>query len=211
MTIENNKNHLKQQKKYLLDSLKSEISDKRVLDAINKVPREEFLPKETKKYAYINIPLEIGFNQTISQPYIVAKMSELLEIKDTDKILDIGTGSGYQAAVLRNLCKEVISIEIIPQLAKKAEMIFNKLKYRNITVVNKNGREGYKEKAPYDKIICAAVSKDIPNDWKEQLTDDGIIVLPIYKRNKQVLTRIRKKDGQYFEENFCQVLFVPLV
>ncbi len=198
-------------KKVLINTLKGEIKDNRVLNAIKSVPREVFVSDELEEYAYLNIPLDIGFNQTISQPYVVALMCELLELKDGDRVLDIGTGSGYQAAVLSKLCKEVVSIEIIRELVKRAKSVIKDLGYTNIKVINGDGRLGCKRYSPYDKIICAAVSEGVPKIWKEQLSSNGIIVLPMYTDRGQELIRIREMDGKYIKESFGSVSFVPLV
>jgi len=199
------------EKENLLHILSRDIKDRKVLEAIKDVPREEFIPNDLKECAYINKPLGIGYKQTISQPYIVALMCELLELKDTDTVLDIGTGSGYQAAVLSKLCKEVISIEIVPELANRSKLLLKDLGYTNITVIQGNGREGYSKRAPYNKIICAAVTESIPNAWKDQLVDNGIIVLPLYIDNREVLVRVRKKNNRFVRELFDSVLFVSLV
>ena len=206
-----NKGYLKQQKEYLFDILSKEIKDSRVLKAIRGVPREEFVFKELRELAYINAPQDIGYDQTISQPYIVALMCELLELKDRDVVLDIGTGSGYMAAVLSKLCKEVVSIEVVPQLVKESRLRLKRLGYKNVTVIEGDGNRGYVKRAPYDKIVCSAVAKDVPNSWREQIVMGGLIVVPLYRGGSQQLVRVRYMEDRYFEEYFGGVVFVPLV
>ena len=202
---------LEKQKNFLFNTLEKEIKDRRVLDAMKQIPREEFIPKGLKELAYIDSPLDIGHDQTISQPYVVALMCEMLELKESDKVLDIGTGSGYLAAILSKLCKEVVTVEIVPEFVDKAKERFKELEYTNITAVQGDGNLGCPEMAPYDKIVCSAFVKDIPSNWREQITKGGVIVAPLEKGDTQELVRVRYMDDRYFEEYFGAVTFVPLV
>lgn len=145
------------------------VKDKRVLEAMLKVERHKFVPFKLQKYAYEDYPLEIGEGQTISQPYIVAFMTELLELKGNEKVLEIGTGSGYQAAILAELCKEVYTIEIIPLLAENAQKLLKKLGYKNIKVKIGDGFYGWEEYAPFDGIIVTCAPSDIPKPLIDQL------------------------------------------
>jgi len=186
-------------KENLFKNLNKEIHDVRVLQAIKDVPREEFVHETLYEYAYFNVPLDIGYEQTISQPSIVALMTELLDLKSTDTVLDIGTGSGYQAAILSKLCKQVVSVEIVPELAKSAKERLKRLGYTNVTVV------------PYDKILCAAAVEEIPKSWIDQLDDDGIMVFPLKMKNFDELVRGTKTERGILLEYITAVRFVPLV
>ena len=191
--------------------LARDIDDPRVIEAMSRVPREKFVPPELKDQAYQDGPLPIGYGQTISQPYIVALMSQFLELKGDEKVLDIGTGSGYQAAVLSLLAREVISVERIPQLAKKAKRLLKELNYHNVKVVIADGSQGLAEEAPFDAIVCAAATKEIPQAWKEQLKDGGRIVVPLERGYYQELVRLIKKGDQFISQSFGPVAFVPLI
>jgi protein-L-isoaspartate(D-aspartate) O-methyltransferase len=191
------------------------IKDKNVLNAINTVKREFFVNEEFRKYAYDNNALPIGENQTISQPYTVAFMTELLSVKDGDKILEIGTGSGYQAAVISALGAEVYSIERIEELYKKSESILHSLGYK-IKIKCDDGTLGWEEFAPYDGIIVTAGTPKIPQEFIDQLKPGGRLVIPIGDRNTQRLVLIQKsvsKDNkvQITKKEFRDFKFVPLV
>jgi protein-L-isoaspartate(D-aspartate) O-methyltransferase len=205
--------NFKQQRQQMVEvQLKSrDITDQRVLEAMNQIPREKFVPKEIRFSAYADRPLSIGHHQTISQPYVVALMCQLLKLKGTEKILDVGTGSGYQAAVLSRLAKKVITIEVIPDLAKKAKEILGKLNYQNVIVIIGDGRKGSPDHAPFDKIISAAASENIPQAWKNQLKTGGQIVLPMEHGLGQKLVRVTKTNSGFKKESFGGVMFVPLV
>ena len=155
------------------------ITDKRVLSAMEKVPRHEFVEEGLKGVAYQDGPLPIGMDQTISQPYIVALMSELLDVSEEHKVLEVGTGSGYQAAVISHLAMSVITVERIPELFKKAKKTLRKLRYNNITVVMADGSIGYREYAPYDRVIVTAASPSVPDELIDQLTVNGKMVIPV--------------------------------
>jgi protein-L-isoaspartate(D-aspartate) O-methyltransferase len=189
-----------------------DIVDEKVLDAMGKVEREKFLPKDQRHLAYADHPVPIGYDQTISQPYIVALMCQLLELKGDEVIMDIGTGLGYQAAVLAQLAKKVVTIEIVEELGQKAEENLAELGYQNVKVVIRNGKEGFQKAAPYDGIKVAAATRKIPDAWKDQLKDGGRIVLPLKKgRWSEDLVRLTKDTTGFKEESFGAVAFVPLV
>jgi len=186
------------------------INDSRVLDAMCKVPREKFVPKESRNDSYADRPLPIGLNQTISQPYIVALMSQLLELNGNEKVLEIGCGSGYQSAVLSELAREVYSIEIIKELAKRAESTLRELGY-NVQVKQGDGYDGWMEFAPYDAIMITAATKKVPELLFEQLRVGGRLVAPIERSafGQDLVLFTKKKEG--FEERFITgVIFVPM-
>ena len=187
-----------------------EIKDQRVLTALQKVPRHEFVPVEKRSSAYENIPLAIGYGQTISQPYIVALMTELLEIKADDKILEIGTGSGYQTAVLAELAAAVYTIETIEALANTAKHTLSRLGYRNINLRIADGYFGWEEKSPFDAIIVTAAAEETPSPLKDQLIDGGRLVIPLGSPNNiQTLWRFIKQKDFFIRENKGFVRFVP--
>jgi len=188
-----------------------DITDERVLQAFLQVRREEFVNSEMRKFAYDDRPLPIGFNQTISQPYIVAKMCQLLKLTGQERVLDIGAGSGYQAAILSLLGKEVIAIERIEELAKIADARLKRLGFDNVKVIVGDGSRGVMDEAPFDAIKCAAATAVISPAWIEQLKDGGRIVLPLQKTWYQDLVRITKVGGELQEESFGSVVFVPLI
>lgn len=185
------------------------VSDKLVLSAMRKVPRHEFVPDNMKPLAYEDRPLPIGEDQTISQPYIVALMTELLGLKGGEKVLEIGTGSGYQAAVLAEIPTEVYTIEIIPTLAASAEERLRRLGYKNITVKCGDGYQGWKEHAPFDGIIVTAAPDHIPQPLIDQLKVGGRMVIPVGDVFQE-LKLITKTEGGTKEENIIPVRFVPM-
>ncbi|HAP37448.1 protein-L-isoaspartate O-methyltransferase [Candidatus Shapirobacteria bacterium RIFOXYD1_FULL_38_32] len=187
------------------------ITDGRVLNAMTQVPREEFVPNHLIEFSYQDSPLPIGFEQTISQPFVVALMCQLLNLTGQETVLDVGTGSGYQAAVLSKLAKNVITVEIIPDLAKNARKIFKKLNYKNIHVYTSDANKGYPKFAPYDAIKSAAATPKIPLAWINQLKDNGVIVTPKSTNFSQDLIRLVKKGNNLVEEKWGDVRFVPLV
>lgn len=186
------------------------IKDKKVLEAMKKVPRHLFVPEEYINEAYEDYPLPIGEGQTISQPYIVAKMTELLEIKEGEKVLEIGTGSGYQAAILAEMGARVYTIEILPKLAEKAKKTLSNLGYEGVTVLVGDGFKGYLPEAPYDKIIVTAAPEKIPEPLIEQLKVGGKLVIPVGKYNQELKLVNKKEDGIYVE-SVLPVRFVPMV
>ncbi len=186
------------------------VKDKRVIDSILKTERHEFMPKNVRYMAYYDAGVPIGESQTISSPFIVAFMTESLEPKATDKVLEIGTGSGYQAAVLSPLVKEVYSIEIVEALGKKAASTLKRLKYKNVKTKIGDGFKGWKEHAPFDKIIVTCSPEKVPQPLVDQLKEGGLIVVPVGERYQQTLYLMRKKDGKLVREKLRPTLFVPM-
>jgi protein-L-isoaspartate(D-aspartate) O-methyltransferase len=183
----------------------------KVINAFKKVSRHLFVPYEEESYAYLNRPLPIGEGQTISQPFIVALMTEFLDVQPTDKILEIGTSSGYQAAILSHLASEVYAIEIYPNLARQAQDRFKELGYKNIHTLIGNGGEGWIEYAPFNKIIVTAAADKIPYTLISQLSKNGIMVVPLGEEGgAQSLTVIHKNSkGQISQKSVLPVQFVP--
>ena len=187
------------------------IKDKKVISAFLKVPREEFVPEDLKKYAYIDSPLSIGEGQTISQPYIVALMTEALKLKGGEKVLEIGTGSGYQSAILAEIGCEVYSVERIESLAKKAENILRKLGY-NVKIKIGDGTLGWKEYSPYDRIIVTAAGPKIPDTLLFQLSEnEGRLIMPVGDRFFQDLILVIKRGKEIEKINLGGCQFVPLI
>jgi protein-L-isoaspartate(D-aspartate) O-methyltransferase len=186
------------------------IDEERVLAAMSKVPREEFVPADSRAESYSDGPLPIGYGQTISQPYIVAFMTEQLRPKSSDRILEIGTGSGYQAAVLAELVAEVYSIEIIEPLAKTAEQTLQRLGYKNVHVKVGDGYKGWPENAPFDAIIVTCAPDSVPQSLVDQLKDGGRMVIPVGDRFAQELYLLEKKNGQLKQSATLPVRFVPM-
>ncbi|RMG72045.1 MAG: protein-L-isoaspartate(D-aspartate) O-methyltransferase [Nitrospirae bacterium] len=187
------------------------ISDRRVLDAMLRVPRHLFVREQDLYRAYDDMALPIGEGQTISQPYMVAKMTELLELKGDEKVLEVGTGSGYQAAVLSELAKEVFTIERVSSLAVRAEEILKSLGYRNVQVIVGDGTLGLLEQAPFDRIIVTASAPDVPEPLKEQLAEGGILVMPVGSRFSQELVKLKRTKGTFQTEYSTLCVFVPLI
>lgn len=188
-----------------------DIRDERVLQAMATVPRHLFVPPTWRSQAYDDGPLPIGEEQTISQPYIVALMTESVRLKGTETVLEIGTGSGYQAAVLSVLAKKVYSIEIIPELAETARERLTAQGYKNVEVIIGDGNLGWQAGSPYDAIIVTAAAPQIPPALIEQLAEGGRFVLPLEIGNEQHLLRLQKVDGKITQEDLGLVRFVPLV
>jgi protein-L-isoaspartate(D-aspartate) O-methyltransferase len=187
------------------------ISDKLVLDAMKKVPRHKFMPEELESSAYEDNALPIGEGQTISQPYMVAIMTEKLGLKGREKILEIGTGSGYQAAVLAEIAKKVYTIEYVPSLAEKAKKKFDDLGYKNIEVIVGDGTLGLPEKAPFNGIMVTAGAPSIPKTLTDQLAEGGRLVIPVGERFMQILTIVTKRGRKLDIEESIACVFVPLV
>lgn len=187
------------------------IKDERVLQAFLKVPRHKFARPQDLWQSYEDYPLPIGFGQTISQPYMVAIMTELLELKGSEKLLEVGTGSGYQAAILAELAKEVFTIERIPELASQAEKVLRELSYKNVTVVVGDGSKGLIEHAPFDVIIVTAAAPKPPEPLLQQLKDGGRLVIPVGSRALQDLVRVIRKGENFQIQNFGPCVFVPLI
>lgn len=187
------------------------IFDERVLDAFRKVPRHEFVLDKSLENAYGDFPLPAGEGQTISQPYMVALMTQYLDLKPGDRALEIGTGSGYQTSILAELAKEVYSVERFAVLAESAQMILNDLGYTNIKIKVGDGTEGWEELAPYDAIVVTAGAPAVPEPLVEQLAQGGRMVVPIGGGFSQTLTLVRKQDNKITQEEICGCVFVPLI
>jgi protein-L-isoaspartate(D-aspartate) O-methyltransferase len=187
------------------------INAERVLAAMAKIPREEFVPADQRGDAYEDGPLPIGYDQTISQPYIVAFMTEQLRLKPTDRVLEIGSGSGYQAAILAELVADVYTIEIVEPLAKTAEATLQRLGYKNVHLKVGDGYKGWPEEAPFDAIIVTCAPDKVPQPLVDQLKDGGRMVIPVGERFAQQLYLLEKKDGQLKESVTLPVRFVPML
>ena len=187
------------------------IKDKRVLDAMRQVPRHLFVPKDMRNLAYCDGPLPIGQGQTISQPYIVALMTELLELTGQEKVLELGTGSGYQAAILSRLVGQVYSMERHAALAEQAERVLAQLGYNNVVISVGDGTLGWPEHSPYEAIIVTAAAPDVPQPLVQQLADGGRLVAPVGSRWSQVLVKIKRQGKTLLREHLTTVAFVPLV
>ena len=185
------------------------IFDSKILSAIEKIPREIFIPENFRNQAYENIALPIGDDQTISQPYIVALMTQALELEKNHKVLELGTGSGYQSSILSLLVRRVYTIERIKNLLLKAEEKFKKLKLTNIVSKFADGNLGWKEQIPFDRIIFTAATKGISSNIFNQISENGIIVAPIIENSKQILKKYSKKNNKIIIEQLSDVLFVP--
>ena len=187
------------------------INNKNIVDAFLKVPRHDFIPEESKNSSYINAPVSIGHGQTISQPYIVAYMLLRLEIEKGDKVLEIGTGSGYQTVLLCELCSQVYSVEVNEELSKNAEQTVYSLGYKNVVFIIGDGYEGYSEAAPYDKIIVSAATREVPEKLVEQLnTNGGKLLLPIGDKIQNLIL-VEKFGEELKKTRLSPVKFVPLV
>jgi protein-L-isoaspartate(D-aspartate) O-methyltransferase len=188
-----------------------DITDEQVLAVMEKVPRHEFVPEEYLSQAYADHPLPIGCGQTISQPYIVALMTQLLKLKQGDKVLEIGTGSGYQAAVLAELTDQVYTVEIIKELAEQAEERLKRLGYTNVKIQQADGYYGWEEYAPYDAIIVTCAPDHVPQPLVEQLADGGRLVVPVGPPGSyQTLWQVTRQGDEVISKNVTGVIFVPL-
>jgi protein-L-isoaspartate(D-aspartate) O-methyltransferase len=187
------------------------IRDERVLTAMEEVPRHLFVPKELRHLAYADEPLPIGEGQTISQPYIVAEMTAALRLSGTEKVLEIGTGSGYQTAILARLCRELVTIERIASLSEDARRRLSEMEIRRVRFIVGDGSLGSPEHAPFDRILSAAASPSVPEPWVTQLSEGGIIVLPVGGRHEQELTRVIRVGDRTETEGLGGCRFVPLV
>lgn len=189
------------------------LDSPKVFSAMLQVPREEFVPKKYRRLAYEDSPVSIGHNQTMSQPYTVAFMTDLLNLKGKEKVLEIGTGSGYQAAILSFLAEEVFTIEIIKDLSRKAQKKLAKLNYKNVHTKTETGEIGWPEKAPFDAIlVTAALESKVPKALFDQLKMDGVLVAPIGKGNDKMMTKyIKRKSGKIEKEKHGIFHFVPFI
>jgi protein-L-isoaspartate(D-aspartate) O-methyltransferase len=191
---------------------KRDIRDTRVLEAMRSVPRHLFIPSGSRSLAYEDHPVPIGQGQTISQPYMVAFMTQALELRGGERVLEIGTGSGYQTAILAELCREVFSIERIPELAAAAQSALANLGYMNIRLRVGDGSEGWPEHAPFDGILVAAAAPSIPQRLRDQLADNGVMVIPVgdWRRVQEILVA-RRSGGTVTVERSIGCRFVPLI
>ena len=187
------------------------IKNQKVLDAFRKIERHKFIPEDLRSSSYGDFPVPIGEGQTISQPYIVALMTECLNLTGQEKVLEIGTGSGYQTAILAESAKEVYSIERFEKLAKNAQKTLNELGYTNIKIKAEDGTLGWPEEAPFDRIIITAASPRVPLPLTEQLKENGKLILPLGESFSQVLTLVEKKNDRLESIQVCGCVFVPLV
>ncbi|MDH3623654.1 MAG: protein-L-isoaspartate(D-aspartate) O-methyltransferase [Myxococcales bacterium] len=187
------------------------IADERVLAAMGEVPREEFVPEAQRRDAYADGALPLSHGQTISQPLMVAMSVEALQLEGDESVLEIGAGSGYQAAVLSRLAKKVHGVEIIPELVDNAKRVLQSLDFDNVEIHCADGRKGWPEGAPYDGIIVAAAADEIPPALVDQLKEGGRLVIPVGGRWGQSLMVMTKRDGKLEEKELCRCIFVPLV
>lgn len=200
-------------KEKLLNRLKEQgITDEKVLEVIADTPREEFIADYLRSQAYENAALPIESEQTISQPFVVAYMTQELKIEKTHKVLEVGTGSGYQAVILAKLCKRLFTIERHMPLFKGAEEVFKKLRLYNITTLFGNGMRGWKEQQPFDRIMVTAAGEEIPDDLLYQLKDGGIMIIPVGAQDEtQYIVRIIRKGDDFDVSTLLPVKFVPLL
>jgi protein-L-isoaspartate(D-aspartate) O-methyltransferase len=200
-----------QQRQQLVNLLSKEIQDNRVLEAMSRIPRERFIPDRYSDLAYSNEPLPIGYGQTISQPLMIALMTEALKLNGSEKILEIGTGSGYQAAILAELGREVISVERIPELAESARKTLSEIGYNNVRVFEAAPTFGWEAEAPYDRIIVTAGAPEVPQSLLQQLDVNGIMVIPVGSRFSQDLYQIIKQEDRTVTNILGGCRFVPLI
>ncbi|MEZ5757220.1 MAG: protein-L-isoaspartate(D-aspartate) O-methyltransferase [Emcibacteraceae bacterium] len=207
------KSSLKSKKKQLIEILRSQgITDEKVLEVISEIPREDFIPDFLRNQAYENAALPIDSGQTISQPFIVAYMTQELKVEKKHKVLEIGTGSGYQAVVLAKLCKRLFTIERHMPLYKSAEDMFKKLRIFNITTLFGNGIKGWKEQEPFDRIMVTAAGEEIPDELLYQLKDGGIMIIPVGAQDEtQHIIRVTRRGDDFDVKTLLPVKFVPLL
>ncbi len=187
------------------------VGDRNVLKAMRSVERHKFVPNEFMTQAYFDQPLRIGYDQTISQPYIVAYMSEILKPDSTMKVLEIGTGSGYQAAVLAEICDSVYSIEVVPELGEQSAKLLDTLGYKNVKVKVGDGYKGWYEHAPFDAIIVTCAPSHVPDSLKNQLREGGRMIIPVGGAYIQNLVLLKKESGKLKEKEVLSVRFVPML
>ena len=196
----------------LIMQLRSQsITDKSILSAVEKVPRDKFVPESLRQHAYENASLPIAGNQTISQPYVVARMTQELALKQSDRVLEIGTGSGYQTAILSFLARRIYTVERIRPLLVSAENQLKALKISNVLFRHADGHLGWPEAAPFEKIIVTCQIKNIPETLKAQLKDGGILVAPVGEAGKEILLKVTRNGDQFKMEELMAVRFVPMV
>lgn len=187
------------------------IREQRVLIAMRRIERHRFIPVSGHTTAYEDGPQPIGFNQTISQPYIVALMTELLNLNGTEKILEIGTGSGYQTAVLAETGSRILTIEIIPELSANASAILSRMDYQNITLKTGDGYQGWPDQAPFDRIIITAAPPEFPDPLLDQLAPGGIMVVPVGVSVQDLMQIKKNQDGTVIRKSIIPVRFVPMI
>ena len=195
----------------LIEQLSTEIKDKRVLAAMSHIPRELFVPPESRRAAYEDRPLPIGLEQTISQPFIIALMTEALELTGSEKILEVRTGSGYQSAILAELARQVITVERLPALAETAKRVLDSLGYANIELHLAEETLGWKSEAPYNAILVTAGAPNVPNDLLSQLAIGGHMVIPVGSRYVQELCKITRRKDKNLVQNLGGCRFVALI
>ena len=204
-------NELERAKSRLFAALRSRVSSGRIVDAMERVPRELFVPESRRHLSYEDVPLPIGDGQTVSQPHIVAIMTHALELKEGDSVLELGTGSGYQAAILSLLTRQVLSVERIPSLAERAIGLLSSLGYANVEVRPAGSVLGCPEKAPFDAIIVTAAAPALPRTLMEQMADGGRMVIPAGSQQEQNLIKVVKSRTTYSITNLGPCRFVPLL
>jgi protein-L-isoaspartate(D-aspartate) O-methyltransferase len=187
------------------------VYDELVLEAMRAVPRHRFVPAHMRGSAYRDAPLPIGEGQTISQPYVVGFMTAALQLSGDERVLEIGTGSGYQAAILAHIAREVISVERLPRLAEEARRTLAELGYDNLRVVVGDGTRGWPGEAPYDAIMVTAASPEVPRPLLQQLAEGGRLVAPVGPRHTQQLVRVQREGAEFKREDLLGVAFVPLI
>lgn len=195
----------------LIDQLRAEVKDESVLAVMSRIPREKFIPAENQHLSYEDIPLPIGYNQTISQPFIIAMMTASLELKGTEKVLEVGTGSGYQAAILAGLAQRVITVERVSELAESAKRTLDSLGYQNVEIHLAGQALGWEQDAPYDAIIVTAAAPKVPKELIEQLVTGGRMVVPVGSRHLQDLKKITRHQKGYSMESLGGCRFVALI
>jgi len=195
----------------LIEHLSREIKDRRVLEVMARIPRERFVPEENRHLAYEDIPLPIGLEQTISQPFIIALMTEALELTGKERVLEIGTGSGYQAAILAGLARQVVTVERLPKLADTARKVLDSLGYSNIEIQLSGETLGWPERAPYEAILVTAGAPRVPSELVAQLAISGRMVIPVGSRYLQELVKITRQKKRNRIENLGGCRFVSLI
>ncbi len=199
------------QRARLINHLRREIEDERVLRAMEQIPREQFVPEASRHLAYEDIPLPIGEGQTISQPFIIALMTQSLKLTGRERVLEVGTGSGYQAAILARVARRVVSVERIPSLAESARRLLERLGYTNVEVHVAGKTLGWPDDAPYDAIIVTAGAPSVPQALLDQLDQDGRLVIPVGSRWDQELLQVTKHEDGMARRYLVPCRFVPLV
>jgi protein-L-isoaspartate(D-aspartate) O-methyltransferase len=202
---------LERERERLLKHLRHEIEDERVLETMARVRRELFVPAESRRYAYDDRPLPIGQGQTISQPFIVALMTQAMELTGDENVLELGTGCGYQAAILAELAAKVVTVERIDTLARTARRTLKKLGYNNVEVHPATEKLGWPPGAPYDAIMVTAAAPNVPQELLDQLSMGGRLVIPVGSRWEQSLLQVIKRDGEAQVRNLTGCRFVPLI